>query len=354
MLLKKRQVRSRCRFQFFLSFYIEGYSNEVIRTLIQDGCIRANKKTLFTDLYVKPGTQISAYLLPKTYECNYKPSTMSNFEYKPHFMEWDVIKDLQEDYAVINKPPSLCTIPTKDTRMSLVPYWLKKYLSRNLNANLLVTSRLDAGTHGLIVVGRNKRYVKDYNKVIEKGTIVKKYRAVVDGWDPKLHKTGLWVHYFHERKGVAEENSYVVGDTQYSYIPDTLDHLKVKATKDRNDTQCVQVKMIVASAKLLDDSTALKPFDPEWMEDVKKTSTLYELEIELLTGKTHQIRAQLECENVVIVGDKLYGSKYVLKGDTFALCCHTLKWKCPTKKQEKQYILDQAKIEGNHKTKTFQ
>jgi hypothetical protein len=50
-----------------------------------------------------------------------------------------------------------------------------------------------------------------------------------------------------------------------------------------------------------------------------------ELDIELITGRTHQIRAQLKAEGVVIVGDWLYGSPFVPIGDTFALCCQYVK-----------------------------
>lgn len=310
-----------------------------IRNIIESGCIRVNKRSILCDLYVKPGSLISAYLEPRNYHCDFKWNKMKHFNFKKELKDWNVVHEHSRDYFVIDKPPGLSTIPPKDTRLSLVPYWLKRTLSRQLGvANILVTSRLDVGTHGLVVVGRTKDYVKHHNGIIERGNISKKYTAVVEGWDPKVHKIGLWEHYFHERMSLNEERPLQLGETNFSYIPEGFDHLKVKASRTKSDYHCVHVKMIVEKSTLAnEDSVALRAYDKEWVKELLQKKQLYELEIELLTGKTHQIRAQLEGEGVIIIGDWLYGSKHVPSDDTFALCCRQLSWKCPKTGEMKSF-----------------
>ncbi|MFC2294630.1 MAG: RluA family pseudouridine synthase, partial [Leptotrichia hongkongensis] len=46
------------------------------------------------------------------------------------------------------------------------------------------------------------------------------------------------------------------------------------------------------------------------------------LDIELITGRKHQIRAQLAHEGLFIVGDKKYGIKD--GSSRFFLCCYSL------------------------------
>lgn len=284
-----------------------------------------------TDIYIKPGSVISAYLDPKEYETNFKLNPLTNF--KKGCKDWNLIRILNEDYFIIDKPPGIPSVSPKDAATSsFCPFWLRKYLPRSLGSGkILITSRLDAGTHGLLVIGRNKKFVTQYNKLIQSGKVIKKYTAVVTGWNPKIHKTGLWEHYFHERLELVS-NRITIGETSYSTVPETCDHLIMKSTREITEKNNIPVKLIVESAKIASkDSLALRPFDQDWVEKIIKEAELrneplYELKINLITGKTHQIRSQLECEGVRIVGDWLYGSDLVPMKDTFALCCSQLSW----------------------------
>lgn len=51
----------------------------------------------------------------------------------------------------------------------------------------------------------------------------------------------------------------------------------------------------------------------------KKVDDMTWLKIDLLTGRTHQIRAQLSASLAPIVGDQLYGSKKIWKENAIAL-----------------------------------
>lgn len=71
-----------------------------------------------------------------------------------------------------------------------------------------------------------------------------------------------------------------------------------------------------------------------WYEVLDKSSkpprTL--LKVKLLTGRKHQIRAQLSSIGHPVLGDVLYGSSVKLPGEAIVLFCHQLRFIHPTKK----------------------
>jgi len=86
----------------------------------------------------------------------------------------------------------------------------------------------------------------------------------------------------------------------------------------------------------LEHCSPLTPFGLPWLRSVSRdlqrhshVPPLVMLDIQLLTGKTHQIRAQLTHEGMTILGDSLYGNKHVLWPDMWALCCSKLSFPCP-------------------------
>jgi hypothetical protein len=117
------------------------------------------------------------------------------------------------------------------------------------------------------------------------------------------------------------------------------DHLKVPSSRDFGPDYEIPVKLILEAVRpATADSVALRAFPRRWSERLIEQGKLFgdplfELDIELLTGKTHQIRTQLECEGLVIVGDWLYGSPYLPDPNAFALCCRSLEWICPMERK---------------------
>lgn len=368
------------------------------KKMVDDGSVRVNKAMALGDVYIGPGTRVVTYLEPKIYRApvtviKHPKSSVNKAEWwKP---EWNLVRKSTTNYFIIDKPAGISSIATRDfSRGTLVPYWLRKYIPRELgSAGILTTSRLDVGTHGLIVVGRNSEYVGKHNDLIESRNIKKHYTAVVSGWhrphlrrelpgatkgensapqwhqpwrvqeailDPKSsvevdgnlyefprRSLGLWQHYIPER-GMGEKE---IPDPPYGEISrlrtkvGEVDHLRVISSRDQGPGFEVPVRLIVENFKeATSESVGLRAFPKAWAERLIAQSRLYneplyEIDIELLTGKTHQIRTQLECEGLAIVGDWLYGSTFLPDPNTFALCCRKLEWLCPVEKKTVGYDL---------------
>lgn len=173
-----------------------------------------------------------------------------------------------EDFVVINKPSGIPSHPSVDNTLenSLTQ------TARALKTELFITHRLDTLTSGLIVYAKNNAFVKSFNQQMQARTIEKKYVALVE-------TTGT--------------------------LPDRLIHYmepSPRAPKNVNDVFTegwAFCELEIISQKRHGDYTWIK--------------------INLLTGRTHQIRAQVSHVHAPILGDRLYGSKHDFLAGAIAL-----------------------------------
>jgi 23S rRNA pseudouridine1911/1915/1917 synthase len=174
------------------------------------------------------------------------------------------IKIVYEDknLLLINKDPYIIVHPTqkkvdKTLANGVVNYFLettgKVMVPRFYN-------RLDMNTSGIIIVTKNA-YAQSYLQ--EKGIVNKFYQAIV--------------------LGVIEKDEFLI-DRPIGKIGDELRRVELKP-EDGGQTAQTKIKV-------------LKRF-PD------KNLTL--IEAELLTGRTHQIRAHMALEGYPLLGDELYG-----------------------------------------------
>lgn len=171
-----------------------------------------------------------------------------------------------KDLIVINKPSGLPVHPTVDNTQENLLHQLEKIRGEKL----YITHRLDTATAGLIVYAKNPGAQTAVNQFLTNGEVKKYYRALVQGHDLK---EGGWLHYMEPSPRAPKK----VSDAQISGW---------------------------AECKLnIIDQTPMT--HGQWGD-------ISEVVIELVTGRTHQIRAQLSFEGFPILGDKAYGSKIVI------------------------------------------
>jgi 23S rRNA pseudouridine1911/1915/1917 synthase len=177
-----------------------------------------------------------------------------------------------EHFLVLDKPSGLPTHPTLDNYIENA----KTLLERELQMPLFTTHRLDIPTQGLLIIAKTPDAQWRINRLFSVGRVHKVYRSRNWGRVP----AGTYTHYMDPESRVPKQLSSELHDDWWKC------QLRVDAS--------------VASG------------------------ALFNHEMTLLTGKTHQIRAQMLALNASIVGDPVYRTAEHATDATLALECFQL------------------------------
>ena len=193
---------------------------------------------------------------------------------------------------VVDKPTLLPTMGVSPDRPSLYRWaasYLKEKYDKPGNVYVGIVSRLDAFVSGVIVLARTSKAASRLSDQLRRGVVKKNYVALVNG--------GL-----NPESGTLEDYVY----------------------KDE-----IRHRMCVASSGSVSAQKA-KLARLRYHTIMKKES-FQAIQIELETGRKHQIRVQLENTGHPVVGDKKYGSQMSFASG-IALHCFQLTFEHPTKK----------------------
>ncbi|MDZ4676016.1 MAG: RluA family pseudouridine synthase [Oligoflexia bacterium] len=184
-----------------------------------------------------------------------------------------------DDFLIMNKPSGLPMHPTLDNLKENLIHGLRKVTGHNY----FVTHRLDVPTSGLVLIAKTPEYQSLFNNLVSQRNLKKFYLArTLKPLQPRLYR-----HFMKDTVRAPKEVEDVVpSDTNEKWIECLLQIHSCNALKLGG----------------------------------------FELGIELLTGRTHQIRAQLSQSGAPIVGDEMYGG---ISHDEFGLHAVEMIFSCP-------------------------
>ena len=211
------------------------------------------------------GDTLQLYLAEETIQSFMEEKTVA--QAKRHF--GIVYED--DDILVVSKPAGLLTHPEKssdkDTLIDQILYYLYQKGQYTPDAASSFTpalcNRLDRNTSGLVIAGKTLKGVQAVNEIIRTHKLDKYYLTLVAG----------------EIRHAGEITAYLTKD------------------EDRN-----QVRISKREGMGAKTMTKYRPIAHA------KGYTL--LEIHLITGKTHQIRAHMQSIGHPVVGDRKYGAEH--------------------------------------------
>ncbi len=288
------------RLDVFLSERVEEWSRSRLKKLIDDGDVLVNGGAIKSSYRLRVGDEISVDLVF---------SDADDFE--PEDIPLDVVFE-DEFLAVINKPSGMIVHPgagvTGGTLANAIAYRFKLQNSKfkddhnGVRNRIGIVHRLDKETSGLIVVAKNELTLEKLSAQFRDRKVKKSYVALVHGFVRKL-------------AGKIEE-------------PIARDRSnRVKMAVDKNGRNALSVNKV------------RQRFEKFTLCDVN-----------IKTGRTHQIRVHMAHINHPIVGDEIYNAgrdnqipdaglrKAIKNLNRFYLHAEKLAFTHPVTKEELEFV----------------
>ena len=194
-----------------------------------------------------------------------------------------------EDFFIANKAEKIPMHKGTGHKYGLSEVFKKIYKSENIN----FANRIDFETSGLVIGCKTLKFLRYISEKIRENEVHKKYFAIVHNGEFKNKKDFKIENYL-----TTAENRVIVSENPVSR----------ESKKSITYFKYINIDKLKNQKKILDL--------------LGKNKDVSLLDIELITGRKHQIRAQLADKGLFIVGDKKYGIKD--GSDRFFLCCYFL------------------------------
>ena len=196
-----------------------------------------------------------------------------------------------EDFFIVNKSEKIPMHKGTGHKYGLAEVFKEIFKNENIN----FANRLDFETSGLVIGCKNLKFLRYISQKIRNNEIQKKYFAIVHNIKNNIESKSFKI----ENYLTTTENKVIVSENPISK----------DSKKSITNFKKILISELKNTKKILD-----------LLE--KNNKNVFLLDVDLVTGRKHQIRAQLAHQKIPIVGDKKYGIQD--GSDKFFLCCYFL------------------------------
>lgn len=265
------------RLDKFLAKYMDKAPKSFFYKMLRKKNITLNKRKAEGNERLKTGDEICLF---------FSEETIENFSSKREYMgssrkayppEFEIVYE-DAHILLINKPAGLLSQKARPEDVSLIEQMISYLLeSGQLKEEDLrsfrpgICNRLDRNTSGLVVAGKSLSGLRAMNELIRTHAVNKFYRCIVFGVIKEEQQIEGWL------KKDEKSNQVVI------------------SREKQKDSLFIQTNYV-----------PLKTFS------IAGESYTY-LEVHLITGRSHQIRAHLASEGHPLIGDAKYGNPRINK-----------------------------------------
>ena len=250
----------------------EGMTINTILRLNYKFSARFRTKMKYQKLVDLNGTPTPGYIKPEVGDIIgvRLPEELSDFPAED--IPLDIIYE-DDDLIIINKQPGIIVHPTKGHPTHTIANGIMKYMAdSNQSFKVRFANRIDMDTSGIITVAKNSNAQNELSSQMRRGTVLKKYIALV--------------------QGIVEE-----------------DHFEINLPIGRPDQISIQRTVMDVADGGKEALTEVNVIE-RYRNEIYGDYTL--VEVILHTGRTHQIRVHLSHIGHIIAGDALYGGDQTL------------------------------------------
>ncbi|HKM04984.1 MAG TPA: RluA family pseudouridine synthase [Lachnospiraceae bacterium] len=231
------------------------------------------------------------------------------------------IKILYEDQSIIvvHKPPGLATETSKFGQIDMVSE-IKNYIASKGQSKgepyLGLIHRLDQPVEGILVVAKNQKVARELSQQIRNNLIKKYYYGVVFG-------------------NLKKDQETLVD----FLLKDSRSNLSKIVKEDTIDAKRAELSYQIISCETEERSNLEH-------KDNTGDKQVYLVEVQLVTGRHHQIRVQMSNAGIPLLGDLKYGSQETIaisekrKIHNIALCAYKLQFINPATNKKMEFKIE--------------